>query len=89
MNRQARDTPLIATAADALHRRRMDPADIRNDAIELIRQHGADGALFAALRRIQDLGDVGDAPGIAMWHQIMDVIEAARRTAPSEGEAIL
>jgi hypothetical protein len=31
----------------------MDPVDIRDSAIELIRQHGADGALFAALRRIQ------------------------------------
>ena len=65
----------------------MHPLDPWRVANLLIEQHGAEADLHAAMR-IDALSDAGDAVGSAVWRQIMDAIDALRRTRQVAGEVL-
>ena len=65
----------------------MHPLDPWRVANLLIGQHGLDADLHAATR-IDELWDAGDTMGAAVWRQVLDAIDALRRTRQLSGEAL-
>ncbi len=61
--------------------------DIYRAANVLVKQHGDDAPIHAALRADAML-EKGDLDGYAMWKRILRLIEALQGTAPKSGEAV-
>ncbi len=59
--------------------------DIYRSANVLIREHGEDAALEAAMRADAML-EKGDLEGQAVWKRIVRAVEEIRRTEPTAGE---
>ena len=65
----------------------MHPLDPWRVANLLIRLHGADADLHAAMR-VDKLWDAGDAMRAVVWRQVLDAIDVLHRTTQRSGEAL-
>ena len=61
--------------------------DIYRSAQALIKQHGQDAPIKAAMRADAML-DKGDRDGYAVWKRILGAVEELQGTAPKPGEAV-
>ncbi len=61
--------------------------DIYRTAQALIKQHGQDAPIHAAMRTDAML-DKGDLDGYAVWKRILKAVEALQGTAPKPGGAV-
>jgi hypothetical protein len=61
--------------------------DIYQTANELIKQHGDDAPIHAAMRA-DELLDAGDIDGQAVWKQILAAIEELQSKEPPEGAKV-
>ena len=61
--------------------------DIYRTANVLIREHGDEADLVAAMRADSFLGD-GDVDGSAIWKRVLAAIKEIQRGEPREGEAV-
>ncbi len=61
--------------------------DIYRAANLLIKQHGDEASIHAAMRA-DELLEAGDLDGAAMWRRIIRAIEELQRREPREGEAV-
>ncbi len=61
--------------------------DIYRSAQALIKQHGEDAPIHAAMRA-DDLLDKGDLDGYDVWKRILRAVEELQGTAPKSGEAV-
>lgn len=61
--------------------------DIYRTASVLIREHGDEAELVAAMRADSFL-DAGDIDGSAVWKRVLRAIKEIRRDEPREGEAV-
>ncbi len=59
--------------------------DIYRSAQALVKQHGADAPIHAAMRA-DALLEKGDLDGGAVWKRILRAVEELRRTEPASGE---
>ena len=59
--------------------------DIWRAAQLMVKRHGEDAAIEAALRADELLAE-GDSEGCAVWKRILAAIEDLRRTRPAPGE---
>ncbi len=53
----------------------------------LVKQHGADAPIEAAMRA-DELLDKGDLDGCAVWKRILRAVEELQGTDPKPGEAV-
>ncbi len=60
--------------------------DIYRSANVLIRQHGAEAPIFAAMEADAML-ERGDLDGYAVWKRILKAVDELGKTAPKDGEA--
>jgi len=60
--------------------------DIYRTANVLIREHGADAPIHAAMRA-DELLEAGDLDGLAVWKRILRAVEELQGTVPKSGEA--
>lgn len=65
----------------------MHPLDPYRCASILIRQHGADAEVRAAMRA-DELDAAGDEAGRCAWMRILAALDDLRRTAPGPGERV-
>ncbi len=61
--------------------------DIWRSANILVKQHGLDAPIHAAMRADAML-DKGDLGGYAAWKRILRAVEELQGTAPKPGEAV-
>ncbi len=61
--------------------------DIYRRANLLVKQHGEDAPIEAAMRADATL-EAGDLDGSAVWKRILRAIESLQETAPKSGEAV-
>ncbi len=61
--------------------------DIYRSAQVLVKQHGEDAPIRAAMRADAML-DKGDLDGYAVWRRILRAVEELRRAKPVEGERV-
>ncbi len=61
--------------------------DIFRSAQVLVKQHGEDAPIHAAMRADTML-DKGDLDGYAVWKRILRAVEELQVTLPQSGEAI-
>ncbi len=61
--------------------------DIYRSAHLLIKQHGQDAPIHAAMRA-DELLEAGDLAGAATWKRILRAIEELQGTEPKPGEAV-
>ena len=61
--------------------------DIYQTANELIRQHGADAPIHAAMRA-DELLDAGDLDGQAVWKRILAAVEELQSEERPEGTEV-
>ena len=61
--------------------------NIYQTANELIKQHGEDAPIHAAMRA-DELLDAGDMDGQAVWKKILAAIEELQSKEPPEGVAV-
>ncbi len=61
--------------------------DIYRSANRLVKQHGEDAPIRAAMRADAML-EAGDLDGYAVWKRILRVVEELQETAPKSGEAV-
>ncbi len=61
--------------------------DIFRSAQALVKQHGEDAPIQAAMRADAML-DCGDLDGLAVWKRILRAVEELQGTAPKSGEAV-
>ncbi len=61
--------------------------DIYRAANELVKQHGDDAPIHAAMRADAML-EAGDLGGNAVWRQILRAVEELQGTEPKPGEAV-
>ncbi len=61
--------------------------DIWRSAQTLVKQHGQDAPIQAAMRADAML-DKGDLDGFAVWKRILRAVEGLQGTAPKSGEAV-
>ncbi len=61
--------------------------DIYRSARLLVKQHGQDAAIQAAMRADAML-EKGDLDGYAVWKRILRAIEELQGTEPKSGEAV-
>ncbi len=61
--------------------------DIYRSAQALVKQHGPDAAIHAAMRADAML-EAGDPGGCAVWKRILRAVEELQGTAPKSGEAV-
>ncbi len=61
--------------------------DIYRSANLLVKQHGEDAPIRAAMRADAML-EAGDLDGYAVWKRILRVVEELQETAPKSGEAV-
>ena len=61
--------------------------DIYRSANLLVKQHGEDAPIEAAMRADAML-EAGGLDGLAVWKRILRAIEELQRTGPKSGEAV-
>ncbi len=61
--------------------------DIYRSAQALIKQHGQDAPIEAAMRADAML-EAGDLDGCAVWRRILRAVEELQGTEPKSGEAV-
>ena len=61
--------------------------DIYRSANLLVKQHGADAPIHAAMRADAML-EAGDLDGVATWRRILRAVEELQGTEPKPGEAV-
>ena len=61
--------------------------DIYRSANVLVKQHGEDAPIHAAMRADAML-EKGDLEGAATWRRILRAVEELQGTAPKPGEAV-
>ena len=61
--------------------------DIHRAANVLVKQHGEDAPIQAAMRADAML-DKGDLDGYAVWRRILRAVEELQGTVPKPGEAV-
>ncbi len=61
--------------------------DIFRSASLLVKQHGEDAPIHAAMRADAML-EAGDLDGVATWRRILRAVEELRGTEPKSGEAV-
>ena len=61
--------------------------DIYRSAQALVKQHGADAPIHAAMRA-DELLEAGDLDGYAVWKRIVKAVEELQGTVPKSGEAV-
>ncbi len=61
--------------------------DIYRSAQVLVKQHGADAPIHAAMRA-DELLEKGDLGGHAVWRRILRAVRELQGTAPKSGEAV-
>ncbi len=61
--------------------------DIYRSAQVLVKQHGQDASIEAAMRADAML-DKGDMDGYAVWKRIVRAVEELQGTVPKSGEAV-
>ncbi len=61
--------------------------DIYRSANVLLKQHGQDAPIHAAMRA-DELLEAGDLDGVAVWRRILRAVWKLQETAPKSGEAI-
>ncbi len=61
--------------------------DIYRSAQVLVKRHGADAPIHAAMRADAML-EKGDLDGAAVWKRIVKAVEALQGTAPKPGEVV-
>ncbi len=61
--------------------------DIYRSANLLVKQHGQDAPIHAAMRADAMLGK-GDLAGVAVWKRILRAVEELQGTAPKSGEVV-
>ncbi len=59
--------------------------DIYRSANVLVRRHGPDAPIHAAMRA-DELLEVGDLDGLAVWKRILRAVEELRRVEPGRNE---
>ena len=62
--------------------------DIFRSANVLVKQHGQDASIHAAMRADAML-EKDDLDGYTAWKQILWAVEELQRTAPKPGEAVM
>ncbi len=68
-------------------RRVIPDLDIYRTANVLVRQHGEDAPIQAAMRADAML-EAGDLGGYAVWRRILRAVEELRGAVPKSGEAV-
>ncbi len=61
--------------------------DIFRSANALVKQHGEDAPIQAAMRA-DELLETGDLDGCAVWKRILRAVEELQGTEPKSGEAV-
>ncbi len=61
--------------------------DIYRSAQVLVKRHGQDAPIHAAMRADAML-EAGDLDGYAVWKRILRAVEELQGTAPKSGEAV-
>ncbi len=61
--------------------------DIYRSAQVLVKHHGQDAPIHAAMRAVAVL-DKGDLGGYAVWKRILKAVEELQGTAPKSGEVV-
>ncbi len=61
--------------------------DIYRSASLLVKRHGQDAPIHAALRADAML-DKGDLKGVAVWRRVLRAVEELQGTEPKSGEAV-
>ncbi len=61
--------------------------DIYRSAQVLVKHHGPDAPIHAAMRADAML-DKGDLGGYAVWKRILRAVEGLQKTEPESGEAV-
>ncbi len=61
--------------------------DIYRSAQALLKQHGADAPIQAAMRA-DELLEAGDLDGAAVWRRVLRAVEELLRAERSEGERV-
>ncbi len=61
--------------------------DIYRSAQALVKRHGQDAPIKAAMRA-DELLEAGDLAGVATWRRILRAVEELQGTAPKPGEAV-
>ncbi len=61
--------------------------DIFRSAQALIKRHGQDAPIHAAMRA-DELLEAGDLDGVMVWKRILRAVEELQGTAPKPGEAV-
>ncbi len=61
--------------------------DIYRSAQVLVKQHGQDAPIHAAMRA-DELLEAGDLDGCAVWRRVLRAVEELQGTAPKPGEAV-
>jgi len=65
----------------------VDDPDIWRAANLLLKRHGADAEIVAAMRADELLAS-GDVDGCLVWKRILTAIKELSRTAPADGERV-
>ncbi len=61
--------------------------DIYRSAQALVKRHGQDAPIHAAMRA-DELLEAGDLDGVAVWKRILRAVEELQGTKPKPGEAV-
>ena len=61
--------------------------DIYRSAQVLVKHHGPDAPIHAAMRA-DELLEAGDLDGYVVWKRILRAVEELQETAPKSGEAV-
>ncbi len=61
--------------------------DIYRSAQALVKRHGQDAPIHAAMRA-DELLEAGDLDGVAVWKRILRAVEELQATKPKPGEAV-
>ena len=61
--------------------------DIYRSANVLVKRHGADAPIHAAMRADEML-EAGDLDGYAVWRRVLRAVEELQRAGPTEGERV-
>ncbi len=61
--------------------------DIYRSARVLVKQHGADAPIHAAMRA-DELLEAGDLEGVAVWKRILRAVEELQRVEPGPGRKV-
>ncbi len=61
--------------------------DIYRSAQALVKRHGEDAPIHAAMRA-DELLEAGDLDGCAVWKRVLRAVEELQGTAPKSGEVV-